>query len=63
MATIKAKNDWDFSDEELSSLRDLVSALEPLELAIRKLGSKGNIFRVKYCLHESTHVVERENSQ
>ena len=46
MATIKSKNEWNFTDEDLASLRDLISALEPLELAIKKLGCKGKVFHI-----------------
>ena len=35
-----AGRDWNFSDDEITSLWDLFNALEPLELAIQKLGSR-----------------------
>ena len=51
MATIQAKNNWNFTDDDITALRDLAAGLEPLELAIKKLGSKGNSITILSVLY------------
>ena len=55
MATIKARNEWDFTEEELAAIRDLISALEPLESAIKKLGTKGKSTNKK-CFFSRSYI-------
>ena len=55
MATIQAKNDWNFTEDDITALHDLAAGLEPLELAIKKLDVKvvqETFF--KFCFIEMT---------
>lgn len=54
MAVVMAKKDWDFSDNEITALRDLAEALEPLELAINQLGSRSMNLVVAECVYQYT---------
>ena len=52
LATIQAKNDWNFTDDDMKALRNLTAALEPLELGIKKLGSKGMNLIGAECVYQ-----------
>ena len=60
--TIIANNDWEFINEEIYSLWDLLHALKPLEMAIKKLGSRemnliGTECVLQWVMSEFCHLV------
>ena len=49
-----ARQDWNFTDQEISTLKDLAEALEPLELAIKQLGSRSMNLIGAECVYQYT---------